>query len=138
MKLTALKTDLGKTEAGVWIGDIPDMGGVRLKVRPISNPDYRQLYGRLVDATPRHLKRGGQVVDYQTKADIAGRCLADTVLLDWEGIEGDDGKPLEYDPELAKQYLINPEYAAFRDAVSWAANVAEEEARADFEGKSGN
>lgn len=138
MKISSIKTDPAKLEQGVWIGDIPDFEGVRLKVRPISNPDYRQLYGQLVETTPRHLKRGGQVKDYDTRVAIGARCLADTVLIDWEGFEDDDGKPLAHDAETAKAWLLDPEMTAFRDAVAWCANVAEEEARVGFKDNAGN
>ncbi|WP_173087374.1 hypothetical protein [Devosia sp. 1635] len=138
MKLSAIKTDLAKAEQGVWIDNIPDMGELRLKVRPVGNPDYRRVYGQLVDATPRHLKRGGIISDQQTKSDISARTLADTVLLDWDGLEGEDGKPLKYDPVLAKQLLLNPEYGALRDAVAWAGNVASEETTGTAEANAGN
>lgn len=127
MKIGSLKTDLAKAEAGIWIGDIPDMGDLRLKVRPTGNPDYRRVYAKLVETTPRHAKRGGVIVDHKIKADLSARTLADTVLLDWEGLEDDDGKPLPYSPELAKTLLLDPEMTAFRDAVAWAGGVAEEE-----------
>lgn len=138
MKISSIKQDPKKVETGIWIGDIPDFEGVRLKVRPANNPDFRQLYSQLVETTPRHLKRGGQVRDYDTKVAINARCLADTVLLDWEGFQDDEGNPLSYQPELAKQLLLDPEMVAFRDAVSWCANVAEEETRLGFEENAGN
>jgi hypothetical protein len=138
MKVNSIKIDLAKAEAGIWVGDIPDFEGVRLKVRPANNPDFRHLYSQLVETTPRHLKRGGMVRDKDTRNRIGAICLADTVLLDWEGFEDDAGKPLKYTAELAKQWLLDPEMAAFRDAVSWAGNVAEEETRLGFEENSGN
>ncbi len=127
MKLGSMKTDLAKVEQGMWVDNIPDMGDLRLKVRPIGNPDYRRVYGQLVDSTPRDKKRGGMVTDFDTRQQIAGRALADTILLEWDHLEGDDGAPLPYDPALAKQYLLDPEMSAFRDAVSWAATVANEQ-----------
>lgn len=138
MKLGSLKTDLAKVEKGMWIDDIPDMGNLRLHVRPIGNPDYRRVYGQLVDSTPRDKKRGGLVTDFETKQQIAGRALADTVLLGWENLEGDDGAPLAYDVALAKKLLLDPEMTAFRDAVSWAATVAQEQSLGTAEANAGN
>lgn len=138
MKISSIKIDTAKVEAGIWIGDIPDFEGVRLKVRPSNNPDFRQLYGQLVETTPRNKKRGGVIKDFDTKLAIGARCLADTVLMDWEGFEDDAGQPLPYSADMAKAWLLDPEMAAFRDAVSWASNVAEEEARLGFEENSGN
>jgi hypothetical protein len=90
-----------------------------------------------VDATPRQHKRGGQV-DYEQRQQITARTLADTVLLGWEGLEGDDGQPLPYSPETAKDLLLDPQMLAFRDAVSWAATVAGEQALGNSEEAAGN
>ena len=138
MKLGSIKTDLAKVEHGMWIDNIPDMGDLRLKVRPIGNPDYRRLYGQLVEATPRSQKRGGQITDFAVRQDIAARALADTVLLGWDGLEGDDGKPLPYSADKAKELLLDPQFGAFRDAVTWAATVAGEEATGSAEANAGN
>jgi hypothetical protein len=138
MKLGSLKTDLAKVEQGMWIDNIPDMGDLKLHVRPIGNPDYRRVYGQLVDGTPRDKKRGGQVTDFETRQNIAGRALADTVLLGWENLEGDDGKPLAYDAAKAKELLLDPEMTAFRDAVAWAATVASEQSIGNAEANAGN
>lgn len=138
MKMQSLKTDPIKAKEGVWIGDIPEFAGVRLKVRPQGNPDYRALYQRLVATVPRGQKRGGVISDQAVKSQIEGRCLADTVLVDWEGFEDDSGGPLAYSQDQAKQYLLDPEMQALRDAVNWAAGVAEEEARASLEDDGGN
>jgi hypothetical protein len=138
MKMQSLKTDPIKAKDGVWIDDIPEFAGVRLKVRPQGNPDYRSLYQRLVATVPRSQKRGGVISDQAVKSQIEGRCLADTVLVDWEGFEDDYGGPLVYSEDQAKQYLLDPEMQALRDAVNWAAGVAEEEARATLEDDAGN
>jgi hypothetical protein len=138
MKMSSFKSDMTKVEGGVWIGDIPDMGDLRLKVRPIGNPDYLRVLSQLTDTAPRHTKRGGRIIDHAVKASIAARTLADTVLLDWEGLEDDDGKPLPYSAEIAKKMLLDPEYVAFRNAVSWAGSVAEEETTGVQEDKAKN
>lgn len=132
MKLAAIKMNLAKVEEGIWIDNIPDMGDLRLKVRPIGNPDYRRVYSQLFKAVPRSQKRGGEV-DFDVSQQITARALADTVLLDWDGIEDDNGKPLPYSPETAKKLLLDPELTAFRDAVAWAGNVAADEATGNAE-----
>src|SRR5690606_18382974 len=104
----------------------------------IGNPDYRRVYGQLVDSTPRDKKRGGQVTDFDTRQNIAGRALADTVLLGWENLEGDDGAPLAYSPEVARKLLLDPAMTAFRDAVAWAATVASEQSIGNAEANAGN
>jgi hypothetical protein len=46
-----------------------------------------------------------------------------TVLLDWAGLEAEDGTPLPFTKEQATEFLTKPEYRRFRDAVVYAATV---------------
>lgn len=129
MNINSLAVDLDKVKEGVWIGDIPDFEGIRLKVRPANCQEYRTLYSQLVERTPRNLKRGGIIEDAETKANINARCLADAILVGWEGFTNADGSPLEYSPEAAKALLMDPEMIVLRDAVSFASGIAESKVR---------
>jgi hypothetical protein len=138
MKLGHAKIDNAKVEQGAWVDNIPEMGDLRLKVRGIGNSDYRRLASQLVEATPRQFKKAGRIIDTAKLDEINVTCLVDTVLIDWDGLEGDDGKPLKFDKAAAKTILLNPDYRPFRDAVVWAATVASEEAMASTEEAAGN
>ncbi|MDP4024461.1 hypothetical protein Q8W71_17690 [Methylobacterium sp. NEAU 140] len=122
MKLSALKVDADKIEAGEWVGDIPEMGDLRLRVRGLQNAGYRRLQSRLIDAVPRSKKQGGRV-DPDELDRITSTCLASTVLLDWAGLEDEGGAPLPYSKETATEFLTNPAFRRFRDAVLYAATV---------------
>lgn len=137
MKLSALRIDAEKAEQGAWIGDIPDMGDLRLKVRGLRNADFRRLRDRLLSAVPRDKRVNGQI-DPETFDGITSRALVDTVLLDWEGLEGDDGQAAPYDKLLATKLLTEPDFRPFRDAVIYAATVVEERAVAAAEDDAGN
>lgn len=138
MKMNSLRTDPVKAKEGIWVDDIPDFPGVRLHVRPGGNPEYRSLYQRLVQAVPRSKKRGGMITDPKAKAEVDGRCLADTILLGWDGFEDDKSAPLVYSADFAKAQLIDVGMGALRDAVQYAASIAEEEARVTLDEDSGN
>lgn len=138
MRIGKIRKDMKKDAAGIWVGDIPEMEDLRLKVRPSNNADFRHLYSQLVASIPRQFKRGGVVTDRAKKDEILARCLADTVLLDWENYDDDDGKPIPCTPEIVKPMLLDPKYSALRDAVAWAAEVAEADIMGAAEEAAGN
>lgn len=125
MKISALKRDSAKVEAGEWVSEIPGMEDVRLRVRGLSSPTVVALRSR----KERKVSRDGRERDGTLKADIAlrilGEVLHEGVLLDWDGVTDDDDKPYPFDAELAKEWLINPDYVAFADAVVYAAQVVD-------------
>lgn len=126
-----MKVDADKVEGGDWIGKIPELDDVRLKVRGLQNAQFRRMQSRLLDAVPRSKRQGGRV-DPEEMDRITSTCLAATVLIDWSGIEGEDGQPLPYSREKASELLTDPNFRRFRDGVIWAATqVGEDDAEAD-------
>lgn len=137
MDISGLKRDASSIEAGRWIGDIPGCGDMRLKVRGLSSRAFEHARGRLLRALPRDQRdRDGTPLP-----DAAGRCfglaLAEAVLLDWDGIT-DSGQSVPFDAALARRWLTEPDFEPFRDAVVWAARVADNEAAARAEAVEGN
>ena len=130
MKLSAGKIDVAALEQGAWVCDIPDMGELRLKVRGANNSDWRELERKLIQALPREKKIGG-MIEQKELDRITGECLVQTALIDWEGFEDDEGKPIPYAKDLAREICLNPEYMRYRFAVMWAANVVAERRRSD-------
>ncbi len=126
MKLSEMTVDLVRVEQGDWVDNIPELEGLRLKVRGSNNKDWRKLASRLVDAVPRKKRLGGRL-DPAEQDRITSICLRDACLLDWGGLEGDDGKPLAYSKDLATKFLTDPQYGKFRDGVLWAASVVAEQ-----------
>jgi len=120
MKISSLKVDVKKIEDGEWVDSIPGLEGVRLKVRGSSSKAWRQMSQRLVAAIPRK-KRANNVIDIDEQDRINRVVMRDVGLLDWAGIEDDDGNAIPYSKEKAGEYL-NAEYPDFRDGVLWACN----------------
>jgi hypothetical protein len=60
-------------------------------------------------------------------------CCAIQSLLDWSGIEDEDGKPLPFSKAQAGEYLTNPEHTRFREAAMWAASIVAEQGHAEIE-----
>jgi hypothetical protein len=122
MRLKDVKVDVEKVEDGAWVDNIPELEGLRLKVRGANNKDWRKLQARLIQSLSRAKRIAGQI-DPDVFDRINSRLLLETCLLDWSGLDGDDGKPLPYSKEMAKTLLTDPQYGRFRDGVLWAANV---------------
>lgn len=130
MKLSAIAVDAAVIEQGEWVGDLPEMGDLRLKVRGANNADWRRLQAKLMAAVPRQRRAGGRI-DPDESDRITAACLQSACLIDWDGLENEDGSPLPYSKAAASDLLTKPEYRAFRDAVLWAANVVGEAVTAD-------
>lgn len=136
MKISACKVDSKKLEGGAWVKTIPAFPGMALKVRGLGNTEYRVLRARLIEEVPRAERLAGL-----TPADddrILTECLIETVLVDWRGLEDDDGNPLAFDKAVSRRYLTDPDYTSFRGAVLWAAGALDELGTATLETDAGN
>jgi hypothetical protein len=137
MKLSDLASDPIATEQGEWVDNIPEMGDLRLKVRGIGNADWRRIQMKLIDAVPR-AKRTGTRIDPEEIDKITTICLHQACLLDWENLNGDDGKPLSFSRDFALELLSKPQYRKFREAVVWAATVVGEQTAVKIEDQKGH
>lgn len=137
MKMKEIAVDSARAEEGAWVDDIPDMEGLRLKVRGSNNKEWRRLQQKLLQAVPRKRRMTGNL-DAEDGDRITTLCLLNTALLDWEGLDGDDDKPLPYSREVAEKLLTDPDYRRFRLAAAWAADKVAEQSKEDVEQDSGN
>lgn len=136
MDLNELAVNVEAIEKGAWVGDIPGMGQLRLKVRGLGNSDYRTLQERLTAAVPRHKRSAGRI-DPKEIERITAECLLQTVLLDWDGLER-NGEPVPYSQDLARELLTNAKWQRFRDAVAWASGMVADDDAAQLEADAGN
>lgn len=132
MRLGEQKIDPIKLEQGDWVENIPEMGDLRLKVRGARNKDWVRMQGVLSDAVPRNRKIGGRPIPAEMDR-IMTALLRETCLLDWGGLEGDDGAAIPYSKDKANELLSDPQYRNFRDAVIWASSVVADVHAADVE-----
>lgn len=131
MKLSDNKIDPVKLEEGAWVDNIPELSGLKLKLRGANNKAWRKLQSTLIRAVPRARKVNGLEPDDEDR--INAILLRDTSLLDWRGLEDDAGKPLPFSKAQAYEYLTNPEHVRFREGAMWAANVVAEQGLAEIE-----
>jgi hypothetical protein len=121
MKLSDIAMDNERSERGAWVDDIPELEGLKLCVRGINNSDWRRLQTKLIESVPRK-KRVGRL-DPDEADRIQSTCLLQACLLDWDGLENDDGSPIPYDKDMARRLLFEPQFRKFRDGVVWAGTV---------------
>jgi hypothetical protein len=117
MKFSEINVDPKIGEEGGWVSDIPELLGVRLKVRGSNNKDWRRMAQKLVMAVPRQKKT--PVLDPVEADKINAILLRECGLLDWSGIEADDDTPVPFSKKKAAEYLESP---AFRDGALYACN----------------
>lgn len=122
MDIKNLKRDLAASQEGQWVGDIPEMGQLRLKVRGDNGARVAEVRTRKIRAVSRDKRdRSGNPI-FSELLRITAELLHEEILLDWDGLT-DGGKPVKYDADLAKEWLTNPEYQDFAEAVAWASKV---------------
>jgi hypothetical protein len=122
MKLSDVAIDFNRVEQGEWVDNIPEMGDLRVKVRGVSNADWRRLQSKLIQAVPRNKRVGGQI-DPEESDRITSVLLLETAVLDWSGIEDDSGNSVPYSKEQAREIVTNPTHRRVRDAFLWAAST---------------
>ena len=116
MELKDFKTDKGKEKDGVW----EDLGdGCSVLVARYGNRAMINAYRRYPRILRQRLESGQ--VDDDKSATILSKVMADTILLDWDGLK-EDGKEIVYSKEECVRILT--EYPDVRDMIFEIANEA--------------
>jgi hypothetical protein len=131
MKLSAIKVDTALTEQGDWVDSIPELPGIRIKARGANNGDYRRLQAKLLAQIPRGARLEGLPPEDQDR--IVGRLLLETVVLDVQGLENEDGSPLPWSRAVGEQLLLEPAFKVFREGAAHAGEVVAQRRKAGAE-----
>ena len=116
MELKDFKTDKNKEKDGVW----EDLGdGCSVLVARYGNPAMIKAYRKYPRVLRQRLESGQ--VDDDKSATVLSKVIADTVLLDWNGLK-EDGKEVVYSKEECVRVLT--EYPDVRDMIFEMANEA--------------
>lgn len=121
MKMNSVKVDNAaiESEEGIWQGDLPELGDIRVKVRGLNNKQYRLKFEAMGRALPPSKRKNGSI-DPIERDRLIGICMLEHVLQDWENVEDPD--PVPYSKEQARIYLTDANYQKFRDGVFIAAS----------------
>ena len=110
MKISTFATDLDLEENGVWV-DIGDGG--KLKVARMGNPRYQEAVRRI--SKPHKTQIRNKTISEDLSGELLLKAMADSILLDWKGIEDDKGKPIKYSADMA--YTLMRDLRDFRNLV---------------------
>ncbi|KKN70971.1 hypothetical protein LCGC14_0425730 [marine sediment metagenome] len=127
-----IKTDEAKEIQGVWVDYIL---GIRLKVARARNPKYQEELRNLVDPKTKDARE--DKLDIQVLANLLNTVRARTILLGWENIDDNDGKPIPFSVGQSEKFFADPElkdFCSFVVAISenadqYAKEVLEESAK---------
>lgn len=122
MEIQSLKKDSAAIAEGQWVDGIPGMGELRLKVRGASANAVMEVRARKQRNAPSEDRAPDGSLTVKGALRIETEVLHEAVLLDWDGLT-DGGKPVKFDTALAKEWLTNPDFRDFADAVVWASGV---------------
>jgi hypothetical protein len=119
VRIATKKEDVTKEIDGAWIQYQDD--GSRLLIARMGNPKNRKAYDRAQGRFKGKARKNRLTPD--DRIEITSRCLAASILLDWEGINDMDGKPLEYSEEMA--YMALRWDLDLREFVAEQADISE-------------
>ena len=120
MRLSDIKVNPDAVQNGEWVKEIPEFEDLEVQVRGFDSSAYRLAQAKKIRLLPRGLRQNPTP---EVSDRMQSELLYEVVLLDWKNLIGDDGKPIVYSKEKAKELLADPQYRALRDAVAWAASV---------------
>lgn len=109
---------LNVIDNGAWVGDIPGLDGVRLKVRGTQSEAVQKAISEK-QAKLRAANKGEPLTTEQHDK-ITKSVFAEVVLIDWDGFTN-KGEPLPYDQKLAKEWLTKRNGKKFFNVVAYCA-----------------
>lgn len=115
LDIDSLAVDPTAAEEGVWASFM----GAKFKIARSNSDRANHLRAKLTLARWDEITGGGEEAE-QIANEVQARVLAESVLLDWEGVTK-AGKPIKYTPDLAFEYLNNPR---FRDLAQFVENYS--------------
>ena len=122
MEISNLKKSVQKVEGGDWVGDIPQMGELRLRVRGLSSAVYKAVLSRKLRAAPKQDRERDGSIKEAVEHRLRGEALHEAILLEWDGLTS-NGDPVAFDSELALTWLTDPDFEDFQFATLFAAGV---------------
>jgi hypothetical protein len=108
--ITRFRTDEESETDGVWV--TLDSSS-RIKVARQGNPNYRALFQKRLAPYRSAVRQG--TLDEETAETLLCEVMAETILLDWEGIE-EGGTVVAYSKKEAVRWLSS--YKDFKELVT--------------------
>ena len=99
MKISAFKTDDKLETSGVWV----DVADLRLRIARMNNPQYEACFRKLSRPHVDGIAAG--LTDLTLIEDLMKQAMSQTILLDWDNLQDEDGKAIVYSKEKALELL---------------------------------
>jgi hypothetical protein len=131
MKLSEIVAKEEARYAGKWVSIDEFYPGVRLRIRPIDHPDVRRR--NFQDAVG-----GSSNLDFDATEAQNARLLSEIIVVDWSGLDGDDGTPLPFSREKAFEWFSIPILEALRRKIVSEAVALRDAKLAELEDDSKN
>lgn len=112
MKISVLKTALGKMEEGAWL-PVPALPGVQLHVKSPVSRDF--VFARDTYTTSLYPDKDYFDLTKDEQNEVMLHVFAYGLVTDWRGFTDDDNNNVPYDPELFVS--LYREYENFRNIV---------------------
>lgn len=106
-------------ENGAWVGGFDDVPGVEIKVIGTTSRTFRKAINAKIEAARADNK--GAPVSPELIADLVAEAMGEVAILDWRGITN-DGEPVPFSRELAKQWMTAKGGKTFIDLVAACAH----------------
>lgn len=128
MKISQIKKAGTAINEGAWVDNIPGLPGVSLKVCGNANPKARTIAAEMISNLPRGKR------NHEDLAKIERRQIAEVLLVDWKGIQDNEGNDLPCTPDNIAMIMADDDLAVvFTEAVNYAANQVGDQVSADIE-----
>ncbi len=119
---------LNAIDTGVWVDDIDGAPGLSLLVIGLSSKDAQKSIEQKQSAA--RLKNRGKALTTEQLAKAMRETLAEVVIKGWKGLT-QNGKPVEFTPELAQKWISSRNGEKFAGMVLQAAQRVDDQAN-DF------
>lgn len=107
MKIGLLRTNQTKENDGVWVTIVEGRDGeapFRIKVRRLGCPAFQESQRQLMKDKAIGFRGNASETD---ALEITRQAVADTILVDWEGLQEDDGSPIPFSPAKSRELLLS-------------------------------
>lgn len=105
------ETDEKAEIEGTWI-DLGD--GAKIKIARLQNPRHREVLENLQKPFALNLRAGVKIPEADARR-TGDEAIAKTILLDWQGIEDNQGNPIPYTE--ANAFKVLTDLKEFREVV---------------------
>jgi len=125
MKLSNLTVDVNAIENGTWVGDIPNLPGVRFLVAGMESKAYKKAFSHSLRTNTTRRERASGNLDVDRIGEIQRHLAAKHCLLGWEGVDDDEGNPVPFTAELARTLMTEARYLPFQQGVFYAIGLVD-------------